>query len=79
MAQCEPCIQNLKKKIEGKKLRIKEKKSKKKKGKEGGDGQEGCEKRERERKRKKISFLSKIYGNQIVGFRLSKRQSRSTH
>ena len=34
--------------------------------------------RERERKEKK-SFLSKIYGNRIVGFRRSKMQSRSSH
>ena len=36
--------------------------------------------RERERKGKRgFSFLSKIYGNQTVGFCQSKRQSRSTH
>ena len=69
-----------KKKKEGKKKDKKKKKSKvKKKGNEGGDKQEGREKRERERKGKKISLLSKIYGNWIVGFRWSKMQSRSTH
>ena len=28
---------------------------------------------------KRVKLLSKIYGNRIVGFRRSKRQSRSTH
>ena len=35
-------------------------------------------KREREKK-KKVSLLSKIYGNRTVGFHRSKRQSRSMH
>ena len=38
------------------------------------------EKRERERKGKRVfSLLSKICGNRTIGFRRSKRQSRSTH
>ena len=40
-------------------------------------GERRKEKREREKGKK--SLLSKIYGNRIVGFRRSKRQSRSTH
>ena len=36
------------------------------------------ERTSRERK-KKVSFLSKIYGNRTIGFHRSKRQSRSTH
>ena len=63
-----------------KEMRVdKEEKKTKKRRKERKDG-----KRKRRVKRigereKKISLLSKIYGNRIVGFRQSKRQSRSTH
>ena len=53
-------------------------KSQKERKKEGTDGQSESEKREREIK-EKDSLLSKIYGNRTVGFRGSKKQSRSTH
>ena len=40
----------------------------------------GVRREERERKGKRgFSLLSNIYGNRIVGFRRSKRQSRSMH
>ena len=49
----------------------------------GSKGEEVSEKeREREREKRGVErekLLSKIYGNRIVGFRLSKWQSRSTH
>ena len=74
MEQCEPCIQ-IKNNIN--------KKRKKKKGlKEGYRWRTERVSGERERKRNKKKFfllLSKIYGNRTVGFRRSKRQSRSTH
>ena len=35
--------------------------------------------REREESGKERNFLSTIYGNWTLGFRRSKRQSRSTH
>ena len=53
---------------------VKKKRIKSQKGKE--NGREG---EKRERKGKKNSFVSKIYGNPIVGFHRSKRQSCSTH
>ena len=33
----------------------------------------------REKGKRGFSFISKIYGNRIVGFRQSKKQSRATH
>ena len=43
-------------------------------------GEHGRKEKGEERERKeKILLLSKIYGNRIVGFRRSKRQSQSTH
>ena len=47
----------------------------------------GKEKKKKERegvnkhreKKKGLSFFSKIYGNRVIGFHRSKRQSRSTH
>ena len=33
----------------------------------------------REKEKKKVSLLSKIYENRTVGFRQSKKKSRSTH
>ena len=35
--------------------------------------------KEREKEKTKFSLLSKIYGNQTIGFRRSKMQSWSTH
>ena len=68
------------KKKKNKKKR-KEDKKYKKEG-EGTDGRGGRggggARREREGKEKK-SLLSKIYGNRTLGFRRSRRQSRSTH
>ena len=66
------------------KKRIKTKKEKSKGGKERERENKNREReRERERKREREIFLSlllsKIYRNRIVGFRRSKRQSRSTH
>ena len=70
MAQCESCIQ-IKKKDKKKKGCQKEKKT---------GGVSVKEKRERERKKENIFLLfSKIYRNWTIGFRQSKRQSRSTH
>ena len=37
------------------------------------------EQERREREKKKVPLISKIYGNWIVSFRQSKRQSQSTH
>ena len=46
----------------------------------GKKKQKERERNEQERERKKrVPLLSKIYGNRTVGFRRSKRQSRSTH
>ena len=59
-----------------KKKKGKDKKSKRKTKKKKWQGER--EERERE-KGKKNSLLSKIYGNQTVGFRRSKRQSLSMH
>ena len=58
-----------------KKRKIKTKKESKKGMKMRGDGRASGE-------REKIfffSFLFKIYGNRIIGFRRNKRQSQSTH
>ena len=59
--------------------KLKKKDKKKKEGqKEEETENKESERREREKK-KKVPLLSKIYGNQIIGFRRSKRQSRSMH
>ena len=51
----------------------------KRKEKEEEKKREGMRRRERERKEKKgFPLLFKIYGNRVVGFRRSKRQSSST-
>ena len=65
MAQCESCIQKKKKKNKNKR-KIKK-------------GEKAFSKSEREKKKIFFSLLSNIYGNWTVGFRRSKRQSRSTH
>ena len=71
-----------KKKIKKERKRIKRKKKESQKGKMkeemGSEGHEGGEERERERGKMIFSLLSKIYGNRIIGFHRSKRQSRST-
>ena len=55
---------------------MKESQKRRKRGTEGeGEG----EQEEIERMEKKISLLSKIYGNRTIGFLQSKKQSRSTH
>ena len=67
--------------------KFKKKKKKKRKGirKKGNSKKEGhilaANGRVRERREKKSfkELLSKIYGNQTIGFRRSKRQCRSTH
>ena len=76
-------------KIKIKEKKMKEEKSKKKKenaiflAQTGSKGEEVSEKeREREREKRGVErekLLSKIYGNRIIGFHQSKRQSRSTH
>ena len=78
MRQYEPCIQIII-------IRIKKKKDKsgKKKSQKGGEGETG--EGEREKREREFFFLFlylllfKIYGNRIIGFCRSKRQSRSTH
>ena len=51
----------------------------KKEGKRNKRERRETNRRERERGKKKVSLLYKIYGNRIVGFRRSKRQSQFTH
>ena len=41
--------------------------------------QRGRVRRERKKKKDFFSLISNIYGNRTIGFRRSKRQSRSTH
>ena len=70
MEQWEPCIQiSQKKKV----------KRRKEMGEDSECEDERIDKRERERERKKNSILFKIDRNWTIGFRRSKRQSRSTH
>ena len=68
MTQCEPCIQIKKKRIKSQKERKNEQTER-----------VGARKREREKGKMSFSLISEIYRNQTVGFRRSKRQSRSTH
>ena len=44
-----------------------------------GIKKEGRNEQEREREKKRVPLLSKIYENRTIGFRRSKRQSRSMH
>ena len=61
------------------KRKKREVKWKKKKRKEGRRTDGVRREREKGKKKKIFSLLSKIYGNQTVGFCWSKWQSRSTH
>ena len=69
-----------KKEKKEKELRKKEKRIKKNVKREGEGTDGGGESDKRERGRKFFfSLLFEIYGNRTIGFRWSKRQSRSTH